>query len=414
MKDDILINLNNPDQLEKLYRENKTVFKREFNLIYPEISENLIAKTWEARLNFKSDEISHGKSSDLVFVIILTFLAGLVAKIPDIAGIAREHFYMRNISFIVFPFLAAYFFRNRKLRMKKIIIVFSVFIISAIYINILPGDDKNNTLLLACIHLPLFLWTILGYVFSGGELDNYNGRIDYLKYNGDLIVMTTIMMIAGGLLTGVTFGLFRLIDINVQEIFSNYILVWGLAAVPVTGTYLVRTNPQLVNKVSPVIAKIFTPLVLVTLVIYLSAVIYTGKDPYNDREFLLVFNALLIGVMAIILFSVTETSKNSGSKTGVIMLFMLSTVTIILNCIALSAIVFRISEWGITPNRLAVLGGNLLILMNLLLVTFRLYKAVKSNTETGKVELSIAGFLLVYGLWALVVIFLFPVMFSFR
>ncbi|MEX2568811.1 MAG: hypothetical protein WD431_22910, partial [Cyclobacteriaceae bacterium] len=38
-------------------------------------------------------------------------------------------------------------------------------------------------------------------------------------------------------------------------------------------------------------------------------------------------------------------------------LLLLSAVTIIVNGITLSAILFRISEWGITPNRAAVLGG---------------------------------------------------------
>ncbi|WP_439882026.1 hypothetical protein ACSX1A_02465 [Pontibacter sp. MBLB2868] len=51
-------------------------------------------------------------------------------------------------------------------------------------------------------------------------------------------------------------------------------------------------HPDLVNKVSPVIARIFSPLVLVMLVIYLFAILYSGKNPYSDREFLIIFNLL--------------------------------------------------------------------------------------------------------------------------
>src|SRR4029079_6125545 len=121
--------------------------------------------------------------------------------------------------------------------------------------------------------------------------------------------------------------------------------IFGLAAAPIIGTYLTQTNPQLVGKVSPVIAKIFSPLVLMMLVIYLIAMIYSGKDPYNDREFLLIFNGLLIGVMAIIFFSVAETSTTTKSRTEIWVLLLLSVVTIIVNGIALSAILFRIAEW---------------------------------------------------------------------
>jgi len=52
---------------------------------------------------------------------------------------------------------------------------------------------------------------------------------------------------------------------------------------------------------------------LITLVIYLISIILTGKDPYSDRDFLLVFNLMLLGVMAIIVFSVTGTSVNKNS-----------------------------------------------------------------------------------------------------
>lgn len=169
------------------------------------------------------------------------------------------------------------------------------------------------------------------------------------------------------------------------------------------------------NKVSPVIAKIFTPLVLVTLVLYLSAIIYTGKDPYNDREFLMIFNLLLIGVMAIIIFSIAEISKNTGNTIGILLLSGLSVITIVVNGIALSAILFRITEWGITANRLAVLGGNILILTNLLLVTYKLFQSTKDRNKLTEVEKSIAYFLSVYSVWhVFLVIFVFPLLFGFK
>ena len=298
--------------------------------------------------------------------------------------------------------------------MRNIFIVSAAFLVSVIYINLLPGDSKSDTLILACIHLPLFLWACLGYTFVGNKLNDNQRRLDFLRYNADLVVMTTIILIAGALLTAVTFGLFELIDIKIQDFYQDYVVVWGLAAAPIIGTYLVQVNPQLVNKVSPVIAKVFTPLVLVTLVIYLVALIFTGKNPYNDREFLLIFNALLIGVMAIILFSIAETSKNKESKLGTLLLLALSIVTVIVNGVALSAIVFRIFEWGITPNRLAVLGSNVLILANLLVVAYRLFKTMKDNNEIEQVENSIASFLPIYCVWTIFVTFFVPVLFSFK
>ena len=192
-------------------------------------------------------------------------------------------------------------------------------------------------------------------------------------------------------------------------------IVFGLAAAPLISTFITQSNPQLINRVSPVIAKLFCPLVLITLVAYLVAVIFSGKDLYNDRDFLMLFNAMLIGVMAIIFFSIAETSKTKSSQTEFIFLFLLSFVTIIVNGIALSAILFRIFELGgITPNRLAVLGGNLLIFTNLLLVTHNLFKVIKKKCEIDEVEKTISKYLTVYSIWTMIVIFVFPFIFGFK
>jgi hypothetical protein len=189
--------------------------------------------------------------------------------------------------------------------------------------------------------------------------------------------------------------------------------VWGLPAVPLIATYLIQNNPQLVNKVSPIIAKVFTPLTLVTLFIYLPALLNSDKDPYQDRDFLIIFNALLIGVLALIFFSISEHTKSVVSKTNLILLLLLTSLTVIINSIALSAIIFRITEWGITPNRLAVIGGNVVILINLLLIGHGLFRSVTKNDEIEMVEKRITGYLPLYGIWAGIVTFLFPILFKF-
>ena len=414
MKEDLITNLGNPRQLEKLYRDNKTIFRREFNSVYPNIKENTVAQIWNERLNFENEGISWGTKGELFFVIIASFVAGFIAKCPRFFDINPEHFYQRNIAFIFFPLLITYFAWKQQLQVKRIAIISLTLIISLTYINLLPNDNNSDTLILACIHLPLLLWAVLGSTYLGNTLQSPQRRLDFLRYNGDLVVMTTIILLAGGLMSAITMGLFGLIGLHIESFYIEYIGVWGLAAAPIVGTYLVQTNPQLVSKVSPVIAKVFTPLVLTMLVVYLAAVVFTGKDPYNNREFLLIFNALLIGVMAIILFSIAETSKNANNKIEIIMLLGLSIVTIVINGIALSAIVFRISEWGITPNRLAVLGSNILILINLLLVTYKLFETAKDYRGIDKVETTITSFLPIYAIWTVLVIFVFPLAFSFK
>lgn len=413
MKDQILTHLNDPRHLEKMYRTNKVLFKREFNSVYPEVAGNTVADFWNERLNYESDEINWGTGKELVFVIIASLLAGVIAKLPALFGINEEFFYPRNIGFIIFPAVSAYFAWKNKLSTGIIVLITAATLLGLFFINFLPDVKKSDTLILSCIHLVLFLWCVLGFAFVSEKQNDDEKRLGYLKYNGDVVVMTTLIVIAGGIMTGITINLFSLIGFNIEKFYFENVVVFGLPAAPILGTYLTQTNPQLVGKVSPVIAKIFSPLVLVMLVIYLVAIVYSGKDPYNDREFLLIFNALLIGVMAIIFFSVAETSRTK-SRAEVLILFLLSSVTIIVNGIAVSAILFRLSEFGFTPNRVAVLGADILILINLLLVTTKLFKALSRKDDITGVGKAIAFFLPVYFVWTIIVTFLFPFLFGFR
>jgi hypothetical protein len=118
--------------------------------------------------------------------------------------------------------------------------------------------------------------------------------------------------------------------------------------------------------------------------------------------------------MALIFFSVAEGSQSEKNKAGSWVLFLLSCVTVVVNGIALSAILFRIAEWGITPNRLAVLGSNILILLNLVWITTKLFKALNKKATLAEAGKSIASYLPVYSIWALFVIFLFPLLFGFK
>ena len=412
MKEAILSGINNPDALEKLYRENKSGFKQDFKGIYPTLSGNALADFWHVRLNYEADEICWGTRRELLLVIAVSLIAGFIARIPAFFSASEDFFYPRNIGFIVFPALVAYFAWRNKASTKSTAVLLGVMGICLVYINLLPAANESDTLLLACLHLPLLLWFILGATFTGDIRSTSAKWLGYLRFNGELIVIATIILISGAILSGVTVGLFTLTGLNIEQFYLENVAVFGVAAAPLVGSYLTQTNPQLVNKVSPVIARVFSPLVLIMLVVYLFATLFSAKNPYHDRDFLIMFNLLLVGVMAIIFFSVAEASRGFKGNSGTLVLFLLALLTILVNGIALSAIFFRIAEWGITPNRLAVLGANILMLINLVLVTVELYRCVTRKSALINIGNGIAAYLPIYGLWAAIVVFVFPWLFG--
>jgi hypothetical protein len=413
MENEIKTNINNPKQLEKMYREHKGIFITSFNAVFQELRDEPAAQAWNERLNFKDESVFWGSKNEILFIVVAAFIGGLIAKIPSFLGLEYDVYMSKNIGFVVFPILTMYFIWKQQLAVHKFILPFILYIGSAIFVNSLPYNENSSTFILTLMHLPIFLWAILGYTFIGGDLKNNHKTIAFLKYNGNFVIMTGLIFISGMFFTGITIALFELLKIDIKDFYFEQIAVWGLAAMPILSTFLIQNNPELVNKISPTIARIFTPFIFVTLLVFLSTLIYTGVNIYNDRNFLLLFNILLIAVMSIILFSLTEVTNNASSKINLIILLGLALLTIIANAIALSAISFRLSEFGLSPNRLAVLGANLLMFAHLLLVSYGMIKHLNGKATLQNVEATIASFIPVYAIWAAFISFVLPFIFQF-
>ncbi|MDO9339424.1 MAG: hypothetical protein Q7T72_02735 [Bacteroidales bacterium] len=412
-------NINNPEKLEKLYRDDRKSFESGFEKVYSEIENSEMAKFWKIRLDFDKapDKIKRFSGSDIFIMIAVCLLAGFLIKIPGLFNIDLKNFffYEKNAGIIVFFGLSLYaIWINRNFSQKRLVIILLTFIVPIIYINLLPSVKDSASINLAYIHLPLLMWCSYGLVFIDFNFKDKSKRIEYIKHNGDLAILGAIILISGGILTGITIGLFQAININIQKFYMDNVVMIGLVSAPVVATFIIKNYTTMTNKIAPIIANIFSPLVLVTLIIYLIAIAISGKDPYNDRNFLLIFNIMLLGVMGIIVFSISETSIIRKQKFNEMILFILSIITVIIDLIALSAIFYRLVEYGVTPNRLAVLGSNILIFVNLVLIMIDLYKINFKEMVIEKVELTISKYLPVYIIWTLIVIFGFPVIFGMK
>ncbi len=414
MKNSILENCNHPEKLEQLYRNDKLAFKKAFNQLFAENKDNQYLKFWDLRLNYTESTISLGDYKEFWLVFTLSLIAGLIANISNLSMVRSELFFTRNTSFIIIPFISFYFLKKQQLSQKQLYTIIAIFVIAAIYINCLPNISNSSSIQLSYIHLPLFLWTVLGYSYLGNTPFDYEKRINFLKYNGDLVIMVAIIVLSCFLFTAITLGLFQLIGFKIESFYMKHIAIWAIGGVPIFATYLINNNPNIINKVSPIIAKIFTPLVFINLTIYLIALIYAGKYPHNDRTLLLIYNALLIGVLALIFFSIAETENIKKSNYKIFLLLGLSILTITINAIALTAIAYRIYDLGITPNRFAVLGGNILIFIHLIIVSYTLFNILRNKTASSAIEKSIASYLPVYAVWTGVVAFLFPLLFNLK
>ena len=419
MTEKIRENINNPEELERLYHDDRKSFESDFEKVNSEIENSDLTRFWKIRLDYEKASSKTKKFlwSDILILVVSCIFSGFLIKVPTLFNIDLHNFlfYEKNAGIIFFLGLTIYtIWTNRIFEKKKLIITILAFLIPIIYINLLPSDNNSDSINLAYIHLVLLMWCIYGLVFIDFDVKDKSRRIEFIRHNGDLAIMGALILIAGGILTGITIGLFSAININIQKLYMDNVVIVGLVCAPIVTKYIIENYVTLTNKIAPIIANIFSPLVLITLIIYLIAIVVSGKDPYNDRDFLLIFNIMLLGVMCIIVFSVSETSVKEKQKLNEMILFILSIIALIIDLIALSAIFYRLGEYGITPNRLAVLGSNILIFVNLILIMIDLYKINFKKSEIEKVGLTISKYLPVYIVWILIVIFGFPLFFGMK
>jgi hypothetical protein len=419
MTDIIKENIDNPEMLERLYRENKKSFESSFYKIYPEIENSEMAKFWKSRLDFDntSGKFKSFSWSDILIMIAVCILAGFLIKIPALFNINLNSFffYQKNAGIIFFFGLALYtIWTNKNSNMKGIITILLTFTISIIYINLLPSVKASASINLAYIHMPLLMWCVFGLIYIDFDIKDKGKRIEFIRHNGDLAILGAIILIAGAALTGITVGLFHAIGINIEKFYFNNIIIVGLVSAPIVTTYIIENFNILTDKMASIVATLFSPLVLLTLVVYLAAIVFSAKDPYNDRNFLLTFNIMLIGVMGIIIFSISDNLIIRNGKLNKMVLFILSVITLIVNLIALSAIFYRMGKYGLTPNRLAIVVSNILIFGNLILIGIDLFRINFNKTDPDKVELTISKYLPVYILWIMIVVFGFPLIFGLK
>jgi len=421
MKDQILHAAGSPRELEALYRKSPDAFTRAFREAFAASPDSTALRVWQERLFFDGQAGMPSSSSrlqarDIWLVVALSLIAGTLAKLPLVFPVLDgERFYPRNLCGIVAGALISYFCIQRLCRARTVVFIMSLLLGSLLYLNLLPGGSNSATLVLACMHAPFFFWSLLGVAFLGGAWRNQPGRMDYVRYNGELLVFSTIVLIGGMVLTGLTFALFKLIDLDISDWYMKSVVVYGAIASPIVATLLIDRVVGDRFKITPLLARVFTPLFLVTVVAYLIAMILQHKSPFTDRDFLIAFNGLLLVVLGLCVFSVSERGPKDSSGVIDLMNVALVSVTLVIDVVALAAILFRVtSDGGFTPNRLAVLGANLLAFCHLAGILYHYMRFIRKTGRFERLENWIVGYLPAYTIWSLVVMVGFPLLFWFR
>ncbi len=414
-------NRDNPAWLETEYHKKPQLFAACLARVAERFPDSPVLSAWTERLSFAP--LSADRTREIKEILILAALcalAGVAVRLPALWGadfwksdIAANPFFYVNFPFFFVPMIAFYYAYARGSSVIICAAVAAAFAASILAANLFPAFEPYQTRILSALHLPLMLWLAVGAVFCGPEWRSPPARLDFLRSTGELLIYTVLILLGGGVLTVFTLGIFQLIGMDIKRFYMDNVAAIGLFAAPIVAAYLTEKKRELVERFSPVLSLLFTPLFLVTLIVFLAVMLVLGKSPYTDRDFLIVFNGMLVLVLALTLFNVTEHKLKSTGRIMDILNGALILAALAIDAVALSAIIVRLASFGATANRIAVLGENIILLANLLGLAFQYIRYFAGRARHAAVENWTAHFLGVYFIWFATVVFLFPVIFRF-
>lgn len=399
-KEQVLLQQEQPEKLQK-----QAQIQRELEENLPRDEATLLS-LYRMGARFSLLEEPRRREASKLFIIVLVSQL-ILSQIPMLLGYPFGDntmlFYGLNLPFLMLLFLALYLVKERKYLAGYL----SFLGILALLMNLqfsMTGTEEAQTKILALIHLPLLLVVSLALPTQKGTLQERMSR--HVRLTGEVLLLTFLLACAVFVVTMLTFVLFETVGVNAEDRLAPFVVTGILALLPLSARYLLQYRRNQIASLTRLLATIFLPVITVVMISFLTALIVGRLPITEDRNLLLVIDILLALVLMMILYATDLLECEQTTPFYRIVLITAALAAIGIDLFALIAIGGRFLQYGLSPNRVAVLAENLLLLANLgsLAVTLlrrRSFMRIQSI------------FMVIYALWFLIVVLLFGPLFGY-
>lgn len=420
-----------PSERESLYRRNPRAFRKAWEQEIAEGQSTDLRAAWEARfeIDMPSDApLLEQSTRPFRFPIAASLFIAVILLIPYWrTGTFDLEWAVPYLATLAFgPFLLYYGWGH----VRFLFLSASIAVVLALFwfgledwllLDILEsGVDKGLDVGIArqmaaqsgrlmLLHWPILLFGLTASIWVSKTPGMQ--RVDFIHHAIQVAIHCAIIVATGFALTGLTYMLIDvLLGFEYTEELMTHLMTWGASGALVFGHAVWRSHPTALDRILPLIARIFIPLFCLLEVGFLS--VYVGKGLAilsHDRETLFIMNLLLLAVlMLVILHAAFETIQ---SRFNQILLYAIVSLGVAAGLIGIVAIASRLWEFGLTPNRLVVFISNILLIGTLGSLLWSMARnPSKDSTQT--VRLSLNQSLPIFIAWAAVVTFLFPLLFG--
>jgi hypothetical protein len=222
-----------------------------------------------------------------------------------------------------------------------------------------------------------------------------------------------LIALGGGVLTAFMAMIFQAIGIDIEPFFESWLLPCGAMGAVVVASWLVEAKQSVIENMAPVLTRLFSPLFAAVLVTFLGTSLWTGRGVDIERDVLIAFDLLLVVVLGLLLYSVSARDPRSPPGAFDVVQVVLVISALLADAVALWAITARITEFGFSPNRVAALGENVILLVNLAWSAVLYIRFLRGRGSFTGLERWQTDYLPVYAVWAAIVVIVFPPVFGY-
>ena len=374
---------------------------------------------WRQLLVPAPDEASRRRQrTEVILVIGLAILAGLLAKIPALFGWEMNDdnafIYLKNASLFALPSVAIYLIWKRSLPLRFMLLAAAVFVAAALLVNLYPSYDPHHTAVLIAVHLPIALLLLLGVLYGGPGWRKTGTRLDFVRFAGEVFIYSVLIGLGGAVLIGVSVGVFQFVEIDIETFIVNWVVMFGGCALLVVAAYLVERKKGRIESIAPVLARTLHPAAP-------GGSCQPARGHAGDRQGTiggpgvahLVRSDPGLGHGCDALRHERPRRREPRNLWDVLVLALV-VVALVVDGVALSGIISRLAEYGVSANRLAALGANILLLVNLVLLGIGYVRFIAGRVTYQAIVDVQMRYLPVYAIWAALVVIVFPPLFGFQ
>jgi hypothetical protein len=284
----------------------------------------------------------------------------------------------------------------------------------------MPFQEQYLTLMV--MQLPLLAWAGVGVFLVAGHRDPED-RFGFLIKSLEVFILGGLFVIAGGLFTGITIGLFDALDVDFPEVWQRLFIAGGAGLIPVVAVAVIY-NPTVppaeqafdegLSKLVALLMRILLPLTLLVLLVYLAFIPFNFRAPFDNRDVLIIYNAMLFAVVALLVGATPVNLAGisprvaRGLRWGIV---AVAALALIVSLYALAAIVYRTALDRLTPNRLTFIGWNV-VNISLLCLVLLFQARVKERRWVQGLHRAFAIGTVAYAVWTVAVILAIPWLFG--